>query len=59
VGREVIADVDAKVAALSGLRNHSVERVLISALPVSQALRDEGAFARILTAEDLAEDGLG
>ncbi len=59
VGREVIGEVDAKVAALSDLGGYSVEKVLISALPVSRELRDEGVFSRILTAQDLADPGLG
>ena len=54
VGREVIDDVQKKVAALSFFRNHSVEKVLISALPPSREVQDAGYFTRILTADDFA-----
>jgi len=57
VGREVIAEVEKKAAALSEeLPGHSLERVLISAQPPSTDLVDTGAFSQILTAEDLATE---
>lgn len=57
VGLEVIAEVERKVAALSAFfRNHTVEKVLISALPPAATLVNEGYFARILTADDLVDD---
>ena len=56
VGREVIEEVERKVAALRALGDHPVERVLISATPPSRALREEGYFSSIITAEDLLDD---
>ena len=60
IGREIIADVESKVAALDGLTlprgragGYTVERVLISALPPVSELADEGYFSRILTVDDL------
>ncbi len=59
VGREVIADVEHKVAALSASGSPlesagAIERVLVTAYPPTQDLRDEGYFARILTVDELA-----
>ena len=54
VGREVIGEVERKVAALSEQTDHTIERVLISARSPSREVRDEGYFSAILTAEDLA-----
>ena len=56
VGREVIEEVERKVAALSGFPRHAVEKVLISALPPTADLREEGYFTRIITADDLLDD---
>ena len=54
VGKQVIAEVERKIAALGAFRDHSVERILICASLPSGELRHEGYFDRILTAEDLA-----
>lgn len=55
VGREVIDEVERKVAALSASRGQTVERVLISALPPAEGLAEEGYFSQILTADDLLD----
>ena len=53
VGREVIEEVERKVAALEPLGSDTIERVLISARPPSRELLEEGYFSRVLTVEDL------
>jgi len=53
VGTEVIDEVERKVAALEPLGHETVERVLISALPPSREVYQQGYFSRVLTVEDL------
>ena len=57
LGRDVVDEVERKVTAIRRVFcDHSVERVLISALPPGRALREEGYFSSIITAEDLLDD---
>lgn len=54
VGKEVIKDVEKKTAALAPLRKkYAVETVLITAVPPTQDLINEGYFSTILTTDDL------
>jgi hypothetical protein len=54
VGRQVIAEVEKKAAALAAFRGFTVEKVLISALPPSKEVLQAGYFSQILSADDLA-----
>jgi len=56
VGKGVIAEVEAKVKALSNRRRWTVEKVLISASGVTEDLARERYFSRILGLEDLFGD---
>jgi hypothetical protein len=55
VGREVVAEVERKIQALSrAWPTHSIEKVLISAYPPSSEISNEGYFSAILTTADFA-----
>jgi len=53
VGRDIVADVERKVAALPNPRHRTIERVLITAAPPTSDLETSGDFNRILRLEDL------
>jgi len=53
VGKGIIREVEQKVEALRGLRGYTIERVLISASPVTVDLDREGYFNRVLYLDDL------
>jgi AAA+ ATPase superfamily predicted ATPase len=56
VGKDVTAEVEAKVKALPNRRRWTVEKVLISASGVTEDLARERYFSRVLELEDLFAD---
>jgi hypothetical protein len=53
IGKEIIKDLERKVDTLSNPKQHTVEKVLITAAEPTQPLLNEGYFHKILTLEGI------
>jgi Holliday junction resolvase-like predicted endonuclease len=55
IGREIIEEIERKKQALFNPKRYTIETVLISASKVTEDLKDEKYFNRILSLEDIFE----